>query len=114
MSTASREALGCASSTGGRRRGTGGSVSCATRTNSALVEAPPAKHITSIRGRSALRDQTSSPGFEREDALDPLMFGGLDMDVRDGNEDLVENASPEKGFEDHHPSLTVQVAHAEF
>ena len=60
---------------------------------SALVEAPPAEDVSGIRGRSALGDQARALGFEVEDALDFRMLGGLDMDVRDRDEDLVQEVS---------------------
>jgi len=80
----------------------------------ALVETPPAEDVTRIQGRSALRDQTATPGFEGEDVPDSLMLRGLDMDVRDRHEDLVQDAGPMKGLENHRPALAVHVAYTEF
>ena len=78
-----------------------------------VVQSPPLEEVAGIRGRAALRDQTGGPGFQGEDAPHPLVLRGLDMDFRNRDEDLVQDARALKRREDHCPALTVQVAHVE-
>ena len=58
-------------------------------------------------------DQAGGATIQRGDALDAGVRGGIDVDVGDGDEDLVQDSGPVQRFEDHCAALAVQVAHAE-
>src|SRR5437016_14295278 len=74
---------------------------------------PAAEDVSGIRVRAALIYQPRALGLEVEEALELPAVGGLDMDVRDRDEDLVQEPSLVKRFQHHRSALAVQITYPE-
>src|SRR6266436_2331868 len=111
-----RSAWSAASSTStpapsGSPRLTSPPASGRARPSSALVEPPSAKHVAGIRGGVTLGHQPRA--IEGEEALHACVGGRIDVYVRHGDEDLVNETGLVKRSENGRSALAVEVSHVE-
>ena len=78
-----------------------------------VIQSPPLEEVAGIRRGAALCDQTAGAWFQGEDSPNLRVLRGLDIGVRDRDEDLVQDTRLLKGREHHCPALTVYIAYVE-